>query len=99
MSLNRVDLKTTTGSTTEVTKSALPDGASTEAKQDQEIEAIKDIGSSTNPVQVQNTTETPLQIQNVPDEDVKRQTLIELRLIRMHLEAISTINFTEQDIV
>lgn len=37
MSLDRVDLKTVTGSQTEVTKSALPDGASTEAKQDSAI--------------------------------------------------------------
>jgi len=98
MSLDRVDIKTTTGSTTEVTKSALPTGASTEAKQAEEIAAIKNIGSSTNPLQVQNTTSDPLQIQNVPDEDIKRQTLIELKLIRMHLSAISTINYTEQDI-
>jgi len=91
MSLDRVDIKTTTGSTTEVTKSALPDGASTEAKQDSVIAEIKTLQAQENPKNPGSGDEYVV-VGDTELRNTNKQILQSLKRIEMYLMKMTGVN-------
>jgi len=85
MSLDRVDYTLESGSKVEVEKSALPDGASTEDKQDDIISELQDIDSNQTITRKTTADGESVRVQDSASVSLLGEILLTLKKIETHL--------------
>jgi hypothetical protein len=97
MSLDRVDYTLQSGSKVEVEKSALPDGASTEAKQDTIIAELDDIQSNQTKTQYTRYGQDVEKVSDPEQAELLTGILNTLTKIELHLRHMTGVEYGGQD--